>query len=231
MMMLRRTLVLTAAIATVGGCGRAGSDDASRPMAKASEPAPTAPAVFRVRFETSRGAFVVESRRDWAPHGVDRFHQLVASGFFDNARFFRVIPGFVVQFGMHGDPDVARTWEPLTIPDDPVSQSNQRGAVTFATAGPNTRTTQLFINLADNSNLDGMGFAPIGTVIDGMAVVDGLYGGYGDGPPGGRGPDQPRIRREGNAYLERDFPQLDFIRTARLVTTAIDSAARGDTTR
>ncbi|HEX7121889.1 MAG TPA: peptidylprolyl isomerase [Gemmatimonadaceae bacterium] len=181
--------------------------------------------MFSVRFETSRGAFTVEAHRDWAPRGVDRFHQLVTSGYYDNNRFFRVIPNFVVQFGMHGDPAVTRTWEPLTIPDDSVMQSNRRGTVTFATGGPNTRTTQLFINLADNLFLDAMGFSPIGLVTEGMDVVDNIYGGYGDGPPGGNGPEQAHIASEGNAYLEREFPKLDFIRTARIVSpVAADSA-------
>jgi peptidyl-prolyl cis-trans isomerase A (cyclophilin A) len=148
---------------------------------------------------------------------VDRFYELVASGFYDNVRFFRVLPGFVAQFGIHGDPAVAEAWEKMSIPDDPVVQSNKRGTVSFATAGPNTRTTQLFINYRDNPALDGMGFSPIGEVVEGMQVVDSLYAGYGEGPPDGRGPDQGRIRREGNSYLEREFPKLDYIRTARIV--------------
>jgi peptidyl-prolyl cis-trans isomerase A (cyclophilin A) len=197
------------------------------PAPAAAEPAPRAPDVFRVRFETSRGVFVVEARRAWSPNGADRFHQLVTSGFYDNNRFFRVLPGFVVQFGIHGDPAVARQWEGLAIPDDPVVQNNRRGTVSFATGGPNTRTTQLFINYADNLNLDAMGFSPIGRVIEGMGVVDRIYPGYSERP------DQRRITAEGNAYLEREFPELDFIRTARIVspvvadsTTRPDSAAR-----
>ena len=145
---------------------------------------------------------------------MDRFHEL-ESGYFDNVRFFRVVPGFVVQFGMSGDPPPAR-WEPGRIPDDPAPEQQAR-MITFATSGPGTRTTQLFINLQDNVNLDGMGFSPIAEVVEGMSVVDALYGGYGDGPPGGAGPDQGRITAEGNAYLEKDFPKLDFIRTARVV--------------
>lgn len=176
-----------------------------------------APAVFRTRFETTKGPFTVEVRRAWAPLGADRFYQLVSSGYFDNTRFFRVLPSFMAQFGAHGDPAVNAAWESLAIPDDSVTQSNTRGMISFATMGPNTRTTQVFINTIDNRNLDGMGFAPFGQVIDGMAVVDSLYSGYGEGAPSGFGPDQIRIMKEGNVYLERDFPKLDFIRTARVV--------------
>lgn len=186
-------------------------------MPRPNQPAQPAPETFRVRFETSRGTFTVEAHRAWSPRGVDRFYELVASGFYDNVRFFRVLPGFVAQFGIHGDPAVAEAWEKMSIPDDPVVQSNKRGTVSFATAGPNTRTTQLFINYRDNPALDGMGFSPIGEVVEGMQVVDSLYAGYGEGPPDGRGPDQGRIRREGNSYLEREFPKLDYIRTARIV--------------
>ncbi len=140
------------------------------------------------------------------------------SGYFADARFFRVIPGFMAQFGIHGDPHVAAAWRDATIADDPVRQHNSRGAVSFATAGPGTRTTQLFINYGDNRQLDGMGFAPFGRVVEGMDVVDRLYGAYGEGAPRGRGPDQGRIQVEGNAYLEREFPQLDYVRVASIVT-------------
>lgn len=225
---LFRTLSLvTPALLVLGGCDRPPSGSQSAAIPPANESAPRAPDVFSVRFETSRGAFTVEAHRDWAPRGVDRFHQLVTSGYYDNNRFFRVIPKFVVQFGMHGDPAVTRTWEPLAIPDDSVVQSNRRGTVTFATGGPNTRTTQLFINLADNLFLDAMGFSPIGLVSEGMDVVDNIYGGYGDEPPNGNGPAQARIASEGNAYLEREFPQLDFIRTARVVPAVAADSARG----
>ena len=177
----------------------------------------TAPDTFQVRFETTAGEFVVEARREWAPRGVDRFYNLAREGFFDGVRFFRVIVGFMAQFGISGNAEVAAAWQTTRIEDDPVSQSNTRGRVTFATAGPGTRTTQLFINYADNSRLDGMGFAPIGEVISGMDVVDALHAGYGEGAPRGRGPDQGRIQREGNAYLEREFPELDWVRSATLV--------------
>ena len=177
----------------------------------------TAPDTFRVRFETSKGDFVVESVRAWAPHGVDRFYTLVETGFFDDTRAFRVLPGFVVQFGLSGDPALNSAWRARTLPDDPVVESNEKGSVTFAMAGPDTRTTQLFVNLADNPRLDTMGFSPIGKVVDGMEVVEQLFAGYGEGAPRGRGPDQGRIQSEGNSYLDRDYPRLDAIRKATVV--------------
>jgi len=174
----------------------------------------TAPDEFQVRFETSRGNFVIAVHRAWAPIGADRFYNLARSGYFDGVRFFRVLTGFVAQFGMHGDPAVGKAWFNARIADDPVRHANSRGTITFATAGPNTRTTQLFINFGDNSMLDGQGFSPFGEVIQGMDVVDGLHAGYGEGAPRGRGPDQGRIRNEGNAYLEKGFPQLDYVKRA-----------------
>lgn len=177
----------------------------------------TAPETFQVRFETTAGEFVVQAHREWAPRGVDRFYNLAREGFYDGVRFFRVIDGFMAQFGIAGDPQVASAWQGARIPDDPVVASNTRGRVSFAMAGPGSRTTQLFINYGDNSRLDGMGFAPIGEVISGMEVVDSLHSGYGEGAPRGRGPDQGRIQREGNAYLEREFSDLDWIRSAEIV--------------
>ena len=180
-----------------------------------------APDTVRVRFETSKGPFVVEAYRAWAPNGVDRFYQLAKTGFFDNERFFRVIGGFMAQFGVNGDPAVNAAWKDRALPDDPVAHSNERGTVTFAAkSSPNSRSTQLFISYRDNSNLDGMGFAPIGRVTEGMAVVDSLYSGYGEGAPDGNGPDQFRAQAEGNAYLERSFPKLDYITKATLLTPA-----------
>jgi peptidyl-prolyl cis-trans isomerase A (cyclophilin A) len=170
---------------------------------------PTAPATYKVQFETTQGNFTVEVNRDWAPRGADRFYELVTNGFFDDQRFFRVLEGFVVQFGIHGDPKTAAAWRANRIEDDPVKTSNVRGAVTFATAGPNTRTTQVFVNFGDNSQLDSMGFAPFGRVTNGMDVLEKLYSGYGEGAPRGRGPDQGRIQGEGNAYMDRDFAKLD----------------------
>jgi peptidyl-prolyl cis-trans isomerase A (cyclophilin A) len=175
-----------------------------------------APPVFRVDFDTTKGPFTVEVHRDWAPIGADRFYNLVKNGFYDNTRFFRVIEGFMVQFGVNGDPKVAATWKGARLKDDPVKVSNKRTFITFATAGPNTRTTQVFISYGDNSNLDGQGFAPFGQVVSGMKVVDSLYSGYGEGAPGGRGPDQSKVQAEGNAYLTSAFPNLDYIKKATI---------------
>ncbi|MGH7699737.1 MAG: peptidylprolyl isomerase [Gemmatimonadales bacterium] len=196
---LRRVIALAAVAAA---CGRGERGDAAD--------------TFRARFETSEGDFVIEVHRDWAPLGADRFHELVSSGYYDGARFFRVLPGFVAQFGIHGDPQVAAAWRERRIADDPVRESNARGTVTFATGGPDTRTTQVFINYADNGRLDAMGFAPFGRVVEGMDVVDRLHAGYGEGAPRGPGPDQSRIQAEGNAYLEREFPELDYVRRAAI---------------
>ncbi len=175
-----------------------------------------APETFKVDFDTSKGKVVIEVTRAWAPNGADRFYNLVKSGYFNDTRFFRVISGFMVQFGIHGDPAVSAAWRMARIPDDPVKESNKRGYVTFATAGPNTRTTQVFINFRDNAGLDGQGFAPFGRVISGMDVVDKLHAGYGEGAPSGRGPNQAQIQAEGNAYLTKSFPQLDYVKTATI---------------
>jgi peptidyl-prolyl cis-trans isomerase A (cyclophilin A) len=175
-----------------------------------------APATYKARFVTSKGAFVLEVNRDWAPNGADRFYNLVRNGFYDGVRFFRVISGFMVQFGINGDPKISAKWREARIPDDPVRQSNARGHITYAMAGPNTRTSQVFINFADNSGLDRQGFAPFGRVVAGMKVVDSLYSEYGEGAPRGRGPDQGRIQFEGNAYLAKSFPRLDFVKKASI---------------
>jgi cyclophilin family peptidyl-prolyl cis-trans isomerase len=175
-----------------------------------------APATYKARFDTSKGVFVIDVRREWAPVGADRFYNLVKNGFYDENRFFRVISGFMVQFGINGNPQVSTPWRNAQIKDDPVKQSNKRGFITFATSGPNSRTTQVFINFGDNSRLDGMGFASFGQVSSGMNVVDQLYSDYGEGAPSGRGPNQGRIQGEGNAYLTRDFPNLDFVRKATI---------------
>jgi peptidyl-prolyl cis-trans isomerase A (cyclophilin A) len=175
-----------------------------------------APATYKARFDTSKGAFVVDVRREWAPNGADRFYNLVKNGFYDDARFFRVISGFMVQFGINGDPKISAPWRSAQIPDDAVKQSNKRGFITFATSGPNSRTTQVFINFGDNARLDQLGFAPFGQVTTGMNVVDALYSGYGEGAPSGRGPDQGRLQMEGNAYLTRDFSNMDFVKKASI---------------
>lgn len=175
------------------------------------------PETFKAQFDTTKGKFTVEVTRSLSPNGADRFYNLVRSGYFTDIAFFRVISGFMCQFGVHGDPAVSAKWREASMPDDAVKGSNVRGAITFATAGPNTRTTQLFINFGDNRNLDGMGFSPFGKVIEGMDVVDKIYNEYGEGAPRGRGPDQGRIQREGNAYLKKDFPNLDYIKSASIV--------------
>jgi peptidyl-prolyl cis-trans isomerase A (cyclophilin A) len=187
--------------------------DLSNPAALVEQ----APASYQVRFDTSKGAFVIQVNRAWAPHGADRFYNLVKHGFYDNDRFFRVISGFMVQFGINGDPHVSARWREANIPDDPVKTSNKRGMITFATAGPNTRTTQVFINFGDNSQLDGMGFAPFGQVVSGMDVVDRINAEYGEGPPRGRGPEQGRLQMEGNAYLAKGFPRMDYVKKATIV--------------
>ncbi|HTQ52293.1 MAG TPA: peptidylprolyl isomerase [Candidatus Acidoferrales bacterium] len=181
-----------------------------------------APETFKVQFNTTKGKFTVAVTRSLAPNGANRFYNLVRSGYFTDVAFFRVIPGFMCQFGIHGDPSVSAKWREAAIPDDPVKGSNTRGTITFATAGPNTRTSQLFINFGDNTGLDAQGFAPFGKVIEGMSVVDKINGEYGEGAPSGNGPDQGRIQMEGNAYLEKNFPDLDYIKSATMVPT--DSA-------
>jgi peptidyl-prolyl cis-trans isomerase A (cyclophilin A) len=176
-----------------------------------------APEVFVVDFATTQGDIVVEAHRSWAPRGADRFYNLVKLGFFDDTRFFRAIPDFMVQFGIAGDPEVAAKWREATIADDPVTQSNLRGYMTFAQTGqPNSRTTQVFICFANHPSLDASGFAPFARVTRGMDVVDNLYKGYGEGAPHGQGPDQSLIQTEGNAYLDRDFPKLDRILSTRI---------------
>ena len=180
---------------------------------------PQASKVFQVRFETTQGAFVVEAHPEWAPQGVARFRELVTSGYFDDSRFFRVVAKFIAQFGIAGDPKVTAAWKERTIPDDPLPekpQSNLRGTLAFAMTGPGTRSTQIYINLADNARLDAQGFAPIGRVISGMDVVDRLYAGYGEGAGGGmRGGQQGRMLEGGNAYLDASFPKLDRLVRAR----------------
>jgi peptidyl-prolyl cis-trans isomerase A (cyclophilin A) len=177
----------------------------------------TAPEYFQVKFETSKGDFILEARREWSPLGVDRVYHMVRSGYLKDIRFFRVLDGFMAQFGAHGDPAIAQAWRGFNFLDDPVIESNQRGFVSFATGGPNTRTTQLFINYGNNAGLDGQGFSPLGKVIEGMEVVDALYSGYGEGAPQGPGPNQGLIAQQGNEYLKKSFPKLDYIKDATII--------------
>ena len=205
---MNRQALVAALTLFVGACSSAPAD----------APKAGSTAEYKVRFSTTAGSFVVRVIPGWAPLGAARFRTLVESGFYDGARFFRVLPGFVAQFGINGDPAVTRKWDKSEIPDDPVTQSNTRGRVTFATAGPGTRTTQVFINFSDkNARLDSKGFSPFGEVIEGMEIVERLHAGYGEGAPGGKGPDQERIEKEGNEYLKCDFPKLDSILEARLL--------------
>jgi peptidyl-prolyl cis-trans isomerase A (cyclophilin A) len=176
-----------------------------------------APETYQVKFETSKGDFTVSVTRSWAPQGADRFYNLAEHHFFDNESFFRVLKSFIAQFGISAYPALNAVWQKATIQDDPVTQSNKKYFLTFAsTPGPNSRATQLFINLGDNPRLDGMGFAPFGQVTEGMNVVDTLYTDYGEGPPTGSGPDQDKIQEQGKPYLDKNFPNLDFIKTTTL---------------
>jgi peptidyl-prolyl cis-trans isomerase A (cyclophilin A) len=195
----------------LGGCSTAPEKQPA--AAPAKQPAHT-PDVYRVTLDTSKGAVVLEITRGWAPHGADHFYELVQNRYYDGDRFYRVVPRFVVQFGINGDPQISQLWSSLRIPDDPVKQKNRSGTVTFASSGPGARTTQVFVNMRDNLPLDREGFAPIGRVAEGMDVLERLYGGYGDMPPSGSGPDGVEIERQGNSYLDNHFPRLDFIKKA-----------------
>jgi peptidyl-prolyl cis-trans isomerase A (cyclophilin A) len=230
----RASIVLASVAALLAGggattaCGGCPGVDAPQPTAQQQvllDPrseafrAP-APDTFVVRFETSKGDFVVQVNRAWAPLGAQRFYGLVRNGYYDGVRFFRVIPGFMAQFGVHGVPAVNDAWSNESIADDPVLVSNTRGMVTYAKAGPETRTTQVFVNYRDNSALDADGFAPFGRVIEGMDVVDRLYGEYGETAPGGAGPDYACLVSGGNAYLARSFERMDSVVTATIVREA-----------
>ena len=173
----------------------------------------TAPDKFQAKFDTSKGEFIIEVTRSWAPKGADRFYNLVKSGFYNDCRFYRVVPNFMVQFGINGDPKVSQVWRASTINDDPNKKSNSRGFITFATSGKDSRTTQVFINFKDNAFLDNQGFAPFGKVSKGMDIVDSFYSEYGEATT----QKQPQIQMQGNAYLNKDFPKLDFIKTATIV--------------
>jgi peptidyl-prolyl cis-trans isomerase A (cyclophilin A) len=216
--------------ATVSARSQQGSAATAKPATKAATPRThmttdvallhpatltvKSPETYQVKFETTKGDVVINVTRAWAPLGADRFYNLVKHGFYNGASFFRVVPGFVVQFGLNGDPAVNRAWQNANFKDDPVKQSNRAGTLTFATAGPNTRTTQLFINLGNNASLDSQGFAPFGEVTAGMDVVQKIYSGYGERP------DQGAITSQGRAYIEKNFPNIDSIKTATIVTAA-----------
>lgn len=217
-------LFCLAMVATFVGCAGGNAQVAEPPIpsgAPLSEKgAATGGPSWKAKFETTKGDFVVEVHPDWAPIGAARFEELVTSGYYDGNKFFRVVPGFMVQWGMHGDPATNAKWQDNGIDDEPVKQSNRRGLITFAKRGiPNSRTTQLFVNYGNNGNLDGMGFAPFGEVIEGMDVVDAINAEYGESP------DQMAIRAEGNAYLEREFPRLDGIIRATKMTDEAPAAA------
>src|SRR5579862_7921840 len=175
------------------------------------------PEVFKVQFETSKGNFTVEVHRAWAPHGVDRFHELVRMRYFDEGRFYRVLQGFVAQFGVHRDFNVHATWRNFFIVDDPPRQKDLRGTLAFAKSGPSTRATEIFINLADNAVLDDQGFVPFGKIVEGTEVIDKLYSGYGEMRPEGKEIDAGRVEEETNEYLVPRFPKMDYIKRARLL--------------
>jgi peptidyl-prolyl cis-trans isomerase A (cyclophilin A) len=194
-------------LAATSGFGQANKVALTKPSALNER----APNVYKAKFETTAGIFIIEVHAEWAPKGADRFYNLVKNGYYDGCRFFRVMPGFMVQFGINGDPGIQRNWEHATIPDEKVTQGNTRGFVSFAKSTlPNTRTTQVFINFGDNSRLNRDGFAPFGKVLLGMEVVDKIYSGDGQKP------DQTRIQTEGNAYLTKNFPKLDYIKKATI---------------
>jgi peptidyl-prolyl cis-trans isomerase A (cyclophilin A) len=196
---------------------------ATVPATKKAPTKPPIPAEYKVKFETTKGDVVIQVHREWAPLGADHFYELVTKGYYDNNAFFRAIKGFVVQFGMNGDPKVTARWNSVHVKDDPPKKTpNKTGTVTFAqTSAPNSRTTHIFINLNDNAEaLDAMNFTPFGEVISGMENVNNLYMGYGDAPPDGTGPDQEALAHGGNAYLQKGFPSLDYIKKATVIDPA-----------
>ena len=214
----RAAAALALSVALAGLAAPTQARPGASPVTGPEKATAQAPQRFKVKFATSKGDFVVEVHRDWARLGADRFFNLVKAGYYDDVRFFRVIPGFMVQFGIHGTPAVNARWKTANLPDDaPGKASNERGMLSFATAGPGTRTTQVFINFRDNKRLDAMGFTPFAKVVQGMEVVDKLHAGYGEGAPSGLGPSQDRIASEGNAYLAKEFPRLDFIKKASVI--------------
>ncbi|MGI8958643.1 MAG: peptidylprolyl isomerase [Bryobacteraceae bacterium] len=215
--MSRRRVLMFAALvgwALSASCSRRAAQEESGP----------APPEYNVVLQTTKGEVVISVHRDWAPLGADRFYELTKIGFYDGDRFFRALRGFVVQFGVNGDPKVNKQWSEIPIKDDPPKVTNKVGTITFATSGPNSRSTQIFINIGDNSRLDDQGFTPFGEVTKGLDSIQNVYMDYGDGPPGGTGPDQGAIADVGNAYLEEHFPKLDYIKTARVLAPASSSS-------
>lgn len=212
---LRSGAFLAAAAFTLAACS---SPKSETPKSEAPVPAAEAPDQYRVRFDTTKGPFTIEVHKDWAPKGAARFHRLIRDRYYDGARFYRVRPGFVVQWGISAEPETNRLWKQLKLTDDPVKQSNDRGYVSFATDGPDTRTTEVFINLANNKRLDARGFSPFGRVVEGMEVVDQLFAGYGEVQAlRGTGVDSVQYEREGETYIGRSYPKLDQIRSARII--------------
>ncbi|HXS96140.1 MAG TPA: peptidylprolyl isomerase [Candidatus Limnocylindrales bacterium] len=215
--MSRTFSLLLAAVACLALAGCSQSNDATAERAPAAVKDEHAPDQFNVTFDTSKGPVVVEMHRDWSPNGVDHFYTLVKTHFYDGSRFYRVLHDFVAQFGIAADPKTNAIWATTPIPDDRVHQSNVRGTLTYAaTEMPNSRTTQLFFNLGNNSTLDSRGFAPIGKVVSGMDAVDALYNGYGETAPRGPGPDADKIAQQGNQYLQDHFPRLDYVKTVTI---------------
>lgn len=208
-----RNRLLVMALAVLAGCG--GTKTA--PVVEERKGPVEAPEVFRVKMDTTKGPIVIEVHRKWAPYGADHFYKLVNEKFYDGVKFHRVVRNFVAQFGIQPDLKRDELWRQLELPDDPVKEQNRRGTLTFAMRGPNTRSTQLFFNLSDNLSLDAQRFAPIGKVVEGLEVMDQLAFVYGDMPPRGGGPDPKKIQTIGYSYLNRDFPRLDAITTARVI--------------
>ena len=204
-------LVAAAAVVAVGAQARQSApvDRAAR-LRNPAALKEKAPDTYNAKFDTSAGVFLVEVHRDWAPLGADRFYNLVKNGFYDDVRFFRVVPNFMVQFGMNGTPSVQAIWQSQNLKDDPVKESNKKGYVTFANAGPNSRSTQVFINYKDNAGLDSQNFAPFGTVVEGMDVAEKINAQYREQP------NQGAIRNQGNVYLKQEFPKLDYVKKATI---------------
>lgn len=212
-----RIMLVSGAVLAAGALLAAQGTSSSAALRNPAALKEPAPATFTANFDTSAGSFVITVHREWAPNGADRFYNLVKHGFYDDVRFHRAVKGFMVQFGLSGNPTLSALWRNARIPADKVTQSNKRGFVTFAMgAAPDTRTTQVFINYGNNSRLDAMGFAPIGEVTSGMEVVDAIHTGYGDGPPRGSGPDSARIQAEGTAYLMKQYAKLDYVKSAKI---------------